>query len=391
MDNNPFRYAASAQQSSSAWNPTGINPPASQQQQYSFQQQQQPANSNPYNLTGGTSVQTQQLQPQPTGNQLYGGLGGLGGNGYSGYSGYNSSVASPTGLGLGSSSLLQPQQTRTPSMYGQASLLNTQTPQLNTQTPLLTSQLNTQTLAQQNYPQPTGGYSQTQQLSQLPYGQTQQQQDYLIDLGQGQPQGNPYMTSTSTSSPYGQQSQQQQQQLLRNTTGFPLTSPTSASLYGGITQQQQAQAGLMNPLLLQGQYGNPYTLPAQNMGYVPNPNQNYLIHQQQPPQQQQRQPLQPPQQQPQRPAPPKPDDKVRVAHCPVCNATIEGDETALNYHVNEHFEYGASTTMARPTAATASPRREATLPLEAPVNDADYARRLYQEESNRQLNQRHFR
>lgn len=382
MNNNPFRISGSAQTPGSAWGGGGLGsnnlatqfdpyaPYPSQQQQLQQQQlqQQQAMSSNPYNRSFGAPMGGTGIQVQPTGSGLYGGLGG---NGYGSSGGFGgaSLQPQPTGLqqrqltGLGGAGLASP--------YNQTNSF-------------LSQPLSGPTLAQ-NFPQSTGGYSQSQPLS-SPYGSglSVQHTGFTgLELGMQQQGGNPYLASGSM---YGSQPQQ----LIPQSTGYPMVG-TGRALYGETPQQQTnlMSPGLANPLLLQGQNMSP----VQATGYTPNSNTNFLLMQQQLLQQQQQQQQQRQQQQhqqqqqqrsqQQRPLPPKPDDKVRVTRCPVCDASIEGDEPALNHHVNEHFLYGGGESTRRVT------REEPPAQLE-PVNDLDYVKKLYQEE-NRLVNERRFR
>ncbi|OZJ05195.1 hypothetical protein BZG36_02445 [Bifiguratus adelaidae] len=129
------------------------------------------------------------------------------------------------------------------------------------------------------------------------------------------------------------------------------------------------------------------------------------------------------------------DTQVRKITCPVCNTAVEGDEVALNYHVNDHFEIGGvelpntSSSASRPTYSSNSggsmrkisqlfPEYHANLeqrqreleaasklPLQVPslpprsnptggisftLSDEQLARRLYMEEANRRYDHTYY-
>jgi hypothetical protein len=70
-----------------------------------------------------------------------------------------------------------------------------------------------------------------------------------------------------------------------------------------------------------------------------------------------------------RPPPPVSDGKVRKVICPVCKEEIEGDEPAINHHVNNHLD----------DAAAEEYKRQKSQPR---LTDAQLANKLYVEEAN---------
>lgn len=64
------------------------------------------------------------------------------------------------------------------------------------------------------------------------------------------------------------------------------------------------------------------------------------------------------------------DGKVRKVNCPICNQEIEGDEPAINHHVNNHLDDAA--TEAYKNQQSQQPR----------LSDSQLAKKLYVEEAN---------
>ncbi|GAB5588271.1 hypothetical protein Unana1_03171 [Umbelopsis nana] len=69
--------------------------------------------------------------------------------------------------------------------------------------------------------------------------------------------------------------------------------------------------------------------------------------------------------------PPVSDGKVRKVNCPVCNQVIEGDEPAINHHVNNHLD----------DAANEEYKKKQSQPR---LSDAQLAKKLYVDEANSQ-------
>ncbi|KAI7852029.1 hypothetical protein BDC45DRAFT_194757 [Circinella umbellata] len=164
----------------------------------------------------------------------------------------------------------------------------------------------------------TSGYSNT------PYQQQQQQPNNNYQTAYPQQQsmyGQQQQPSFQTSYPQQQQSFQQP------------SYPQQQSSYQPFQQQQQQPMYWQTPQQ-QAQPYNPSTafIPS-DFGLSTNNNNNANQFQQQP--QQSRQPQH---------APVDANaylkgNQVRKMECPVCHKTIEGDNMALNHHVNEHLEY----------------------------------------------------
>ncbi|KAG2184788.1 hypothetical protein INT43_000701 [Umbelopsis isabellina] len=72
-----------------------------------------------------------------------------------------------------------------------------------------------------------------------------------------------------------------------------------------------------------------------------------------------------------RPPPPRSDGKVRKINCPVCHQEVEGDEPAINYHVNNHLD----------DAATEAYKQKKAQP-QVQLTDAQLANKLYVEDAN---------
>jgi hypothetical protein len=71
------------------------------------------------------------------------------------------------------------------------------------------------------------------------------------------------------------------------------------------------------------------------------------------------------------PAPPRADGKVRKINCPVCHQEVEGDEPAINHHVNNHLD----------DAATEAYKQKKAQP-QVQLTDAQLANKLYVDEAN---------
>ncbi|KAI9496830.1 hypothetical protein BDB00DRAFT_807444 [Zychaea mexicana] len=136
------------------------------------------------------------------------------------------------------------------------------------------------------------------------YGQ-QQQPSLQLYPQQQQQQQQPYQQQSFQQQPYQQQQQQQ-----------PFQQPAQP-FYWQAPQQQQPQSYDPSNTFIPPDFGLSST------------------HQ---PQQQQQFPRQP-QHAPVDASAYLKGNSVRKMECPVCHKTIEGDNMALNHHVNEHLEY----------------------------------------------------
>ncbi|KAI7875037.1 hypothetical protein K492DRAFT_173854 [Lichtheimia hyalospora FSU 10163] len=183
---------------------------------------------------------------------------------------------------------------------------------------------------------PGSTQQQQQQPLQQPYYSPQQQQppqqSFYQPMNNQQPQQFNYSqpATTTTTYPFMQQ-QQQQPSFQQQQQPSSFYNPTQSFGYGGgsfnngvtsfpqYQQQQQPQA-----------YDPSNVFIPQNFGVSTN-NPGAQQFQQQP-------------NMPQRPtvdasAYLKKSGKVRKEECPICHKMIEGDDPAINHHVNEHLEY----------------------------------------------------